>query len=1642
MADKRHGTRSLAVQALTLCIRTLLLAVCAITPSIRAEANAAVDARNGLLLSPSPSQGAANGMIDAPSRRNIVGGQEGLSSDWPFTVKLPGCTGSLIAPDWVLTAVHSVTAGDGVSQTGQADFCYDRSDPSSCLATRVRHKRVVSRPGYRHGEKYSPDQAAADVALIQLERELTNIQPVRLASIWEEARHLAFGPRAAVAVGWGLRARDGSISSPDVIHGVAVDVSLSRGCEERMSDSRPSILCTGSKDAGTAPGDSGGPLLVQTSQGWLQIGVTSGLRTSGDSITHWHTRVASHYEWINSVVGLPRHAGSHLPQFRDRPECPLVTEVAAGSSLVGDEKVELTSPPRLVTISQRFGIGAYEVTFDEWDACVADGGCPSSRAVANDAGWGRGRRPVIHVSWEDQQDYARWLTRKTGRRCRLPTEAEWEYAARAGIRQPWCFDPRLPVQVVAGASQTMPVGRHSLNPWGLLDVIGNVTEMVQDCWHDDLEGLPGDGSARLTGSCAERTGRGGDFRAKEFLDASFVTRKNISKTVRAAWIGFRVVREIDDDHGDTPSDATALELGAQVTGRIDRGRDIDVFRIEVDTVRDMAIYATGSLDIVGTLANSSGGILGTDDDIGEGSNFRIERRLQPGVYFVRVESRENDSTGSYTIRAEVARSGQPAEPTAETLLVAVLGPDPGVLQIRRENGGFTEVPLGNDRTEESILDFLDKAQAWLELAEAVPEFESVPVGYVVAMDGTVYELSYIAYSNRKYWYAHGVGNIGPSHEPRVITTFAGTGARGYGGPASQALLDWPTAVAADSLGNVYIADSNNHRVRAVRTVASDTAHVSGPADDHRDEPSGATALALGKPVAGRIDPVSDADVFRIEISTRMELGVYTTGNLDTLGTLTDSTGRALGRDDDGGVGANFRIAHSLYEGVYYVRVESHGSDSVGSYVIHAEGTVSGTPPASDSPAATISTAAGIGVAGGGGDGGSATNALLHSPSGVAVDELGNLYIADFDNHRVRRVDATGTIMAIAGTGAAGYDGDSGPATGALLNSPSGVAAKGPDNLYFAEWLHHRVSKLATTAMLPPATSPGPRAQPPLLAFQSVNRPLCCTVGLWEGGDGRYYANRDLTGQAYTRIEVAGSFIAEPVDAGHRIRTAAGSTAVVDSLARDAILMFPNGVAADSAGNVYVGDTGHQRVRKIDLTGRISTLAGSGDRGHRGDSPAHSAKFWYPIDVAADGLGNVLLADGHQIFKLDAAGAVTVLAGRAEPGYSGDGGPAAEARLAGPHGVAVDAAGNVYVADRGNNVVRKIDASGIITTIAGAAEVLAGLQPIQGKYAALEDPAGVGMDWHRGDVYVADRGQEHVFKISTSGFVTTFAGSGCDEAGFCREASPASDIGDNGLAIDADLQRVSHVAVDESGTVYVSAGNRVRRIDPESGMITTYETFPGHITSLEGDIWGNDLYVGSGRRIWRIDGGAAEDSAIPGEVVVIAGMGEDGFGGDGGPCRPSGDFRLRDFVHAQHGLVLRPAQSADTRLGTNERTDERAMNASILSGVAAIALGIPGIRLARGRQRRSRRHEIIGSFRHSQPRGQRSDPDRRADQRVSEAYGGHHSRTALRYYDEQSDQYEKLLPCVGQHRQALHLLPSHLLDTLRVSTPCQRNELMI
>jgi uncharacterized protein (TIGR03437 family) len=341
------------------------------------------------------------------------------------------------------------------------------------------------------------------------------------------------------------------------------------------------------------------------------------------------------------------------------------------------------------------------------------------------------------------------------------------------------------------------------------------------------------------------------------------------------------------------------------------------------------------------------------------------------------------------------------------------------------------------------------------------------------------------------------------------------------------------------------------------------------------------------------------------------------------------------------------------------------------------------------------------------------------------------------------------------------------------------------------------------------------------------------------GSGNLYVADTSTSNRVLKVSSAG--VATTL-AGNGAYTFSGD----NGPAKNAALFTPLGVAVDSAGNVYIADSLNNRVRKVDTSGNITTVAGSASPGFSGDGgPATSASLFNPIAVAVDGNNNLYIADGSnaRIRKVNAAGVISTVAGSLLPGFSGDGGPATSASLLLPGGVAVDGNGNLYIADIGNNRIRKVTAAGTISTVAGN-----GTKGFSGDGGSATSASlnlssahiGLAVDG-AGNLYVTDSGNNRVRKVTASGTISTIAGNGV--AGFS---------GDGGPATSAGLSSPTDVTLDSSGNLFIadSKNNRVRKVSgaasagaptvSSNGIVNGASFQPGLAANSWGTILGLNL----------------------------------------------------------------------------------------------------------------------------------------------------------------------------------------------------------
>jgi len=436
---------------------------------------------------------------------------------------------------------------------------------------------------------------------------------------------------------------------------------------------------------------------------------------------------------------------------------------------------------------------------------------------------------------------------------------------------------------------------------------------------------------------------------------------------------------------------------------------------------------------------------------------------------------------------------------------------------------------------------------------------------------------------------------------------------------------------------------------------------------------------------------------------------------------------------------------------------------------------------------------------------------------LAIDKLGNIYLADTGNNSVRKITPSGEFSTIAGVSKPCYQGrcgDNGPATSAKLNAPQGVAVDFAGNVYIADTGDNRVRVIKTDGNIYPFAGnynvascssptspcgdggPGPKASlnaPIGLAVDSKNN-----VYIADSGD-----NRIRVMNVKTRIINA--------FAGSGNSCAPSTNPCGDGgSALQANLGAPRGVSVDKAFNVYIADTRDNRIRVV-TSGTINTFAGTGIHGFQGDggSPA-SAQLAGPNGVLVDGAGNVFIADtGNQRVREVTAGVIQTIFGG---GNGGDGAGATAAQLADPYGVALDSSNNYYIADTVNNRIREVS-GGNIQTVAGN-----GLNGYSGDGGAatsaeLNSPLGLAVDGS-GNIFIADTNNRVVREVS-GGNITTFAGTGAP----CNP--PTGGCGDGGAAVDAKLTAPSTVAVDSNGNVFIADPSSEKVREVSNGIINTF-----------------------------------------------------------------------------------------------------------------------------------------------------------------------------------------------------------------------------
>jgi subtilase family serine protease len=617
----------------------------------------------------------------------------------------------------------------------------------------------------------------------------------------------------------------------------------------------------------------------------------------------------------------------------------------------------------------------------------------------------------------------------------------------------------------------------------------------------------------------------------------------------------------------------------------------------------------------------------------------------------------------------------------------------------------------------------------------------------------------------------------------IITTVAGDGAAGYygdGGPAINAGLYYPHGVAVDASGNLFIADTDNLRIRKVGTNGVITTVAGDGGYGYAGDGGVATNASLYYPQGVAVD--ASGNVFIADTENCRIRQVGTNGIISTV-----AGSGYYGFSGDGGAATNadmtypFGLAVDAAGNLYIAdsandRIRQVGTNGIittvagnGSYGFSGDGGAA-TSASISTPYGVavdavgnfyiadcyngrirqvgsngiITTVAGDGIYGYSGDGGVATSASMTYPVGVSVDNLGNLFIVDQNNERIRRVGINGIITTVAGNGSTGFPGDGGVAPDAHLNLPSGVAVDAAGNLFIADTQNYRIREAGINGLITTVAGNGNSGYSGDGGAATAAN-LDYPYGVAVDGVGDLFI-ADVDNQRLREVGVTGIITTVAGNGGF------GFSGDGVALGPDASLADPSGTAVDAYGNLFIADTGNNRIRKITLNGIIDTVAGNGTVGFSGDGgPATDASLYSPGGVAVDAAGNLFIADtGNQrIREVGTNGMITTVAGNGFGGYSGDGGPATSAGLNLPRGVAVDASSNLFIADWANHRIRMVAATGVISSLAGLGG--AGFFGDGGPAtnASLAYPVGVATD-PSGNLLVADSLNNRVREIWLAG----------------------------------------------------------------------------------------------------------------------------------------------------------------------------------------------------------------------------------------------------------------------------------------------------
>jgi sugar lactone lactonase YvrE len=613
-----------------------------------------------------------------------------------------------------------------------------------------------------------------------------------------------------------------------------------------------------------------------------------------------------------------------------------------------------------------------------------------------------------------------------------------------------------------------------------------------------------------------------------------------------------------------------------------------------------------------------------------------------------------------------------------------------------------------------------------------------------------------------------------------IDTFAGgtTGGGFANGTGVNARFAVPRGIAADPSGNLYVADTANHVIRKIDSAGGVTTLAGLPDTEGFADGTG-SAARFRYPTGIAYDPITNTVIVADENNHAIRR-VTQGGVVTTIAGLGGTSGTANGT----GSAARFTFPRGVTvdnTGVIYVadlsnhvirKITAAGEVTTFTGSMRVSGSTdgfnnqalfefpydvvfdpsSGNLYVSDTgnntirrvtPEGRVTTVAGNPVASGDEDG-TGSDALFSEPWGIDVDSAGNIYVADNDNAKIRKITPAGVVTTVAGDGFIGNTNGSGAS--ARFNSPSGLTMAPGNVLFVTDGFNFVIRRVTLTG----ETSTHAGSMP---SNGSTNA---------TGTEARFHFPSgialDAAGNAYVTDSNCSIRKINPAGVVSLFAGVPGQCGATDGAASQARFRSPTGIGIAPDGTIYVADTGNNTIRKITPAGVVSTLAGSAtdDEDLFRDGTGAQARFNFPYGLAVDNLGKIYVADGlnHRIRHIEPNGVVTTFAGSGIRSTSN--GTGTSAGFDTPLGIAVDSARNIYVADYGNNSIRKITQGGVVTTVAGSASGSGGYLDATGSAARFNRPTGVAPDG-QGNLYVADTNNHIIRRISASGAVTTVAG---------------------------------------------------------------------------------------------------------------------------------------------------------------------------------------------------------------------------------------------------------------------------------------------